>query len=212
MEKSEFTVIIVGGSIAGLTLAHCLARAKINHVVLEKAGNIAPQVGASIGILPNGARVLDQLDIYDEIQNHIEPLERAIVCYPDGFSFSSLYPKIVHERCSPKFPLCLCEISATVDLDVFRFGFPIAFLDRQKLLEILYRRYPHPERIHLNTKVTSISSARDEVSVVTAGGNVYRGHLIVGADGIHSQVRTAMWEQAEQRFHRIIQDEKQSEW
>lgn len=97
-QQSTFTVIIVGGSIAGLTLAHCLERAGINHIVLEKSGDGAPQEGASIGILPNGARILDQLDIYREIEAHIEPLKTATICYPDGFSFSSLYPKLIYER------------------------------------------------------------------------------------------------------------------
>ena len=98
MSKAEFKVIIVGGSIGGLTLAHCLQRAGIDHIVLEKASDPAPQIGASIGILPNGARVLDQLELYDEIEDHIEPLSTATIGYPDGFSFSSSYPKIVNER------------------------------------------------------------------------------------------------------------------
>jgi FAD dependent monooxygenase len=98
MEKCSFTVIIVGGSIAGLTLAHCLRRAGINHIVLEKGTDAAPQVGASIGILPNGARILDQLGLFREIEDYIEPLETATICYPDGFSFSSSYPKLISER------------------------------------------------------------------------------------------------------------------
>ena len=69
MNKEQFHVIIVGGSIAGLTLAHCLHRAGISHVVLEKASEPAPQIGASVGILPNGARVLDQLQLYETIEN-----------------------------------------------------------------------------------------------------------------------------------------------
>lgn len=98
MKKFEFQVIIVGGSIGGLTLAHCLRRAGIDHIVLEKSSSPAPQVGASIGILPNGARVLDQLELYDEVEGHIEPLSTATIGFPDGFSFSSSYPKIINER------------------------------------------------------------------------------------------------------------------
>lgn len=98
MSKSEFKVIIVGGSIGGLTLAHCLRSAGIDHIVLEKASDPAPQIGASIGILPNGARVLDQLGLYDEVEDHIEPLSTANIGYDDGSSFSSSYPKIINER------------------------------------------------------------------------------------------------------------------
>lgn len=58
--KDRLRVIIVGGSIAGLTLAHCLHHSDIDFVVLEARQEIAPQVGASIVVLPNGARILDQ--------------------------------------------------------------------------------------------------------------------------------------------------------
>ena len=58
--KGRLRVIIVGGSVAGLTLAHCLHHSDIDFVLLEARNEIAPQVGASIVVLPNGARILDQ--------------------------------------------------------------------------------------------------------------------------------------------------------
>jgi 2-polyprenyl-6-methoxyphenol hydroxylase-like FAD-dependent oxidoreductase len=58
--EKRLKVIIVGGSVAGLTLAHCLHHSSIDFVLLEARKEIAPQVGASIVVLPNGARVLDQ--------------------------------------------------------------------------------------------------------------------------------------------------------
>ena len=66
-------VVIVGGSIAGLTLAHCLSRYGIDYVVLERRHDIAPQVGASVSLQPNGARILDQLGMFDEVSENIEP-------------------------------------------------------------------------------------------------------------------------------------------
>lgn len=98
MSDSPFRVIIVGASIAGLTLAHCLQRANIDHIVLERRDEIAPEVGASIGILPNGSRILDQLGLYEKIEELIEPLDLAHIVYPDGFKFTSIYPKIISER------------------------------------------------------------------------------------------------------------------
>ena len=98
MEKPNFRVIIVGGSITGLTLAHCLSRAGIDHIVLEKRAEIAPQEGAFIGLWPNGAQVLQQLGLYDSLEKLTTPVDRMHISYPDGFSFSSLFPKEIHKR------------------------------------------------------------------------------------------------------------------
>lgn len=98
MEKPNFRVIIVGGSITGLTLAHCLSQAGIDHIVLEKRAEIAPQEGAFIGLWPNGAQVLQQLGLYDSLEKLTTPVDRMHISYPDGFSFSSLFPKEIHKR------------------------------------------------------------------------------------------------------------------
>ncbi|PYI03145.1 FAD binding monooxygenase [Aspergillus sclerotiicarbonarius CBS 121057] len=189
MPNSQFTVIIVGGGIAGLTLAHCLYRANIHHIVLEKGTDLSPQVGASIGILPNGARILDQLSLYQHIEQHIEPLDKAHLSYPDGFCFTSLYPRILLQR----------------------FGYPIAFFDRQKLLEILHTQYPEPSNIYTNQRVSEVHRVGDRVEVVTDSGARYTGDLVVGADGVHSKVRSEMWRMAEELHPGLVtQSEKKS--
>jgi 2-polyprenyl-6-methoxyphenol hydroxylase-like FAD-dependent oxidoreductase len=77
-------IIIVGGSVAALTLAHCLHHSNIDFVVLEARNEIAPQVGASIVILPNGARILDQLGVFDDIFAMVEPLQNGLTWTGDG--------------------------------------------------------------------------------------------------------------------------------
>lgn len=78
MESNPFKVIIAGGSVAGLSLALMLERNGIDFVVLEGYPSIAPQVGASIGMLPNGLRILDQLgccnDVIKNADIHISKL------------------------------------------------------------------------------------------------------------------------------------------
>ncbi|KAE8366612.1 hypothetical protein BDV27DRAFT_155752 [Aspergillus caelatus] len=174
-DKDRFKVIIVGGSVAGLTLAHCLQQAGIDHVVLEKSSDLSPHVGASVGIIPNGGRILDQLGLFDAVEKMTYPLSMATITYPDGFSFRSNYPKAVHER----------------------FGYPIAFLDRQKFLEILHTSYPDPLNIHTNCRVAHIRRLYSHIEVATSSGQVYTGDLVVGADGVHSVVRSEMWKLAD---------------
>jgi 2-polyprenyl-6-methoxyphenol hydroxylase-like FAD-dependent oxidoreductase len=87
--KNKFKVVIGGGSITGLTLANMLQLYDIDYVVLEGYGDIAPQVGASIGMLPHGNRILDQLGLYQKILELCPPL--------DSFHFRDDTGKVICE-------------------------------------------------------------------------------------------------------------------
>jgi 2-polyprenyl-6-methoxyphenol hydroxylase-like FAD-dependent oxidoreductase len=67
MASPKVKVVIVGGSIAGLSVANMLQLNNIDFVVLEGYPHIAPQVGASLGLLPHGNRILDQLGLYEKV-------------------------------------------------------------------------------------------------------------------------------------------------
>lgn len=64
-----FKIIIAGGSVSGLSLANMLEKFNIDYVLLEAYPQIAPQVGASIGLLSNGFRILDQFGCYEPIRD-----------------------------------------------------------------------------------------------------------------------------------------------
>lgn len=83
-QKDKLRVIIVGGSIAGLTLAHCLHINNIDFVLLEGHEAIGPPLGAAIVLLPNGARILDQLGIADDLFAIWEPLQTGTTWNADG--------------------------------------------------------------------------------------------------------------------------------
>jgi len=51
-KANDFKVIIVGGSYAGLTLSHCLDRAKIPYVLLERRDNTVLASGYGTVINP----------------------------------------------------------------------------------------------------------------------------------------------------------------
>ncbi|KAJ6125443.1 monooxygenase [Penicillium samsonianum] len=73
----DFRAIIVGAGVAGLTLAHCLARRGIDFLLLEARGKIVPEFGAPIAVLPNALRILDQLGICDDLLGSLVPKETA---------------------------------------------------------------------------------------------------------------------------------------
>lgn len=75
-EKKPFKVVIAGGSIAGLSLANMLQLVGIDYVILEAYPHVAPQVGASIGLLPHGNRILDQLGLFTKILSMAPPVKQ----------------------------------------------------------------------------------------------------------------------------------------
>ncbi|PYI23585.1 monooxygenase [Aspergillus violaceofuscus CBS 115571] len=177
LSKPRFRVVIVGGSIAGLTLAHCLLRQQVEFVVLEAHEEIAPQVGASIGIIPNGARILDQLGVFDDIIEATEPLRDAYFWKENGTLITkNNAPKIIHDR----------------------HGYPIAFVDRQVALEALYKHLGQSQaHVFTGKKAVQVEHLADGVKVHCADQSVYEGDLVVGADGVRSTVRRQMWDYME---------------
>ncbi|RDA95877.1 hypothetical protein CP533_5188 [Ophiocordyceps camponoti-saundersi (nom. inval.)] len=172
--RERLKVIIVGGSITGLTLAHCLHRIGVDYTLLEKRSKIVLQEGASIAIMPNGARILHQLGLYTPIEESAAPLGISDLSFPDGFTFQSPYPVKVHEH----------------------FGYPISFMERSQLLDILYSALPDKTKIQVSKEVSRIEQDDSEekglVRVWTADGDVYEGDLVVGADGVRSRTRDEM--------------------
>jgi 2-polyprenyl-6-methoxyphenol hydroxylase-like FAD-dependent oxidoreductase len=88
MEKPKFKVVIVGGSVSGLTLANMLEKLNIDYVVLESYKTIAPQVGASIGLQANGLRILDQLGCAETLIDLVDtPLHSQFLRDSEGKEF-----------------------------------------------------------------------------------------------------------------------------
>lgn len=109
-KDSEMKVIIAGGSIAGLSLALMLEKNGIDFLVLEAYRDIAPQAGASIGLLPNGLRILDQLGCYDQVLTEAEyPVEKVTFRDSSGKTFWSFddFNKRITERFVIPYPYSL---------------------------------------------------------------------------------------------------------
>jgi FAD dependent monooxygenase len=73
----NYQVAIVGGGIAGLTLALAFEQLGISYILFEANESIAPDKGASVGLLPNGLRILDQLGVLEGIEKNSSPLKTA---------------------------------------------------------------------------------------------------------------------------------------
>ncbi|KAL4954365.1 hypothetical protein BDW69DRAFT_194088 [Aspergillus filifer] len=191
-----FRVIIIGGSITGLTLAHCLELAHIDYVVLEKHSDILATVGGSLGLLPNALRIFDQLGLYDRLSAVACPVSVAHMTYPDGFVFSDSFPAGIEK----KQVLIMQHV----------FGYPLSVLTRQELIQVLYEALPDQRKVRTGQRVTNIHLHLHGVTVTSNSGAQYHGQLAVGADGVHSTVRAQLWNAANANSRDAITDKEKA--
>ncbi|KAL4965725.1 FAD-dependent oxidoreductase [Aspergillus stella-maris] len=164
---NRFKVIIAGGSLVGLSLALALERAGIDFELFEK-GQFAPQLGASIGLHPHSLRILDQLGVWPDIEKEVVPLQNRNHYDESGHCF---------ERSD-----VLSEINKILRR-------PIIFMERSRALQILHSHINDKSKLHSINGVVGCEETADGVTVITQDGRSHRCHILVGADGIHSQVR-----------------------
>ncbi|OLN96573.1 FAD-dependent urate hydroxylase 2 [Colletotrichum chlorophyti] len=176
-EDRKRQVIIVGGGITGLTLALMLQQLEVDYVLLEAYSTVTPNVGASIGLFANGLRVLDQLGLYEEILSKSQPVEETIV------RDSTSGKRIMTRR--------------TRNLTTERHGYPTLFTERYRLICTLYDHLKEKDRIFVNKKVQRVENLEDCAEVYTTDGSVFKGQIVVGADGVRSTIRQEMWRNAD---------------
>ncbi|KAI0884187.1 putative dehydrogenase [Annulohypoxylon maeteangense] len=171
MAKSP-RVIVAGGGPVGLYTAHALAKANIDYVLLEQQPEIVRYKGAGIVLLPQTARLCDQLGILKQMQ---EPATR------------------LHSKTNS-----LYNGQQLVDFRLFEpmeedHGYPTLGLSRSEMIEILYKTLPEREtRVKTNARVIEIESNANGVRVYLADGSVEEGSLVIGVDGAHSRTRDIM--------------------
>ncbi|KAF2632749.1 FAD/NAD(P)-binding domain-containing protein [Macroventuria anomochaeta] len=170
-----FRVVIVGAGIVGLSLSHALQLAKIDHVVLEKYDRVKSVKGAALIIWPNAERIFDQFGFLPKILSTITPVTTEYRRWPDG--------TINGNR-------------STMNRFHELFGVPPVLFDRQSCVAHLYDNLPDQSTVKLNKRVERIEHTETGIRVVLTDGTVEEGDIVIGADGVHSTVRSQMWDYA----------------
>ncbi len=159
-------ILIVGGGIAGLTLASALHRRGFKPELVERSpawDTIA--VGAGIGLQPNGMRMLHALGMARAVEQVGTVIRRWCFCDQQG------------------------EVLSETDLETLWGGVGSwVGIERTELHEVLVAGAAAvPQR--LGASVTSLTQDGGRVFVGFSDGAAGEYDLVVGADGISSTVR-----------------------
>ena len=61
------------------------------------------------------------------------------------------------------------------------------------LLATLYDNLKNKDKVITGAKVQTVNTLLGGVEVATLDGQVFKGDLVVGADGVYSTIRKEMW-------------------
>lgn len=171
-------IIIVGAGIGGLTAALALRRAGFDPLVCEQTSKILP-VGAGIQISPNAARLLIGLGLGDALSRVcLIPTALETKDWRSGRTIFSI-------------PMGPRSIDA--------YGAPYWHVHRADLHAILLHAVGS-EGIRLGVRCTDFTQEENGVRVDVDGGGSVHGDVLIGADGIHSVVRTIAFGPERPRF------------
>ncbi|PYH43314.1 FAD-dependent oxidoreductase [Aspergillus saccharolyticus JOP 1030-1] len=161
--------IIIGAGPAGLAAALQLHRKNNIDVTVYELRPRPSNIGGSIGIFPNGLRLLHRLGLYDAL------LARGAIV--DTFHIHSLHQGNIGSM----------DISAWAKK---KSGFGFMRIIRRDLLEVLFDAI-HGEEIpvHFDKRLVSIEEGASSVTVTFSDGSNDTADILIGCDGIHSSVR-----------------------
>jgi salicylate hydroxylase len=150
--------------------------------VFEQAKQFA-RVGADINLTPNAVRALDGLGVGEAARvTAARPSHRISRTYDTGEETSRL------------------EMAESAEA---RYGAPQLTIHRADLLAALADMFP-AEQVVLGKRAQKIAPDGTGVSVDFSDGTTARVGALIGADGIHSCVRTAMFGAESPRFTGIV--------
>ncbi len=174
-------ILIAGAGIGGLCCALALIRRGFRVTVLEQAAQLG-EVGAGFQVSANGVRCLADLGLAAELRHlATEAGGKQVRLWSTGQTWK------------------LFDLGAE---SVRKYGFPYYMVYRPDLHGLMERhvRQLQPDAIRLGVKVVGVAQQADGVEVETEGGERIRGDILIGADGVHSRVRRALFGPGDAQF------------
>ena len=178
-------LLIAGGGIGGMSAALALLRAGFDVEVYEQASELR-EIGAGVQISPNGSRVLQSLGVFDLLQ--------TMSCTPTG--------KVIrHWKTGKTWPLFDLEKMA-----LNKYGISYLTVYRPDLLKVLTDavRDINPNALVLGARCEGVEQDGSNIWLRLQNGRMVRGDVLVGADGIHSNIRNSLFSDGDPEYTGLL--------
>jgi 2-polyprenyl-6-methoxyphenol hydroxylase-like FAD-dependent oxidoreductase len=171
----KMKIAIIGGGITGLTTALALRKMGMSAQVFERAPQLA-EVGAGIWMQPNALKVLDWLEIGDNVRAAGMPLSEVEVTDPHLRPFRNTESETLQDEK----------------------GRQIISIHRARLQQILFEALPE-DWVHLGQTYQSHEAHAKGVRIQLEEREV-QSDLLLAADGIQSRVRQQLFPDSRTRY------------
>jgi salicylate hydroxylase len=171
-------IVVVGGGLGGLTAAAALVQSGFEVEVREQAARLG-EVGAGVQMSPNAVKVLRALGL--------EPAMKSVAFEPEAFVGRNWKSGRVLYKTPHKSQYA----------NVYNAGY--YHIHRADLHDILLRGIPAAS-ICLGSRCVDVTQHGSVAIAEFADGTSVEADVVIGADGIHSAVRSSLFGPAQARF------------
>ncbi|HMI89881.1 MAG TPA: FAD-dependent monooxygenase, partial [Polyangiales bacterium] len=168
--------VIVGAGIGGLAAAIALRQQGLSVRVFERAPEVR-EVGAGLSLWPNGMSALDRIGLGAAVRRRgVRDLDSALRSSDGGLLVAA--DSAALER-------LLGDVSLVIH--------------RAELLAMLHSALP-PECVVSSARCAMVMEANGGVRASFDDGSHVHGRFLIGADGLHSTVRSALFGEQPPRY------------
>ena len=178
-------ICIIGAGLGGLSAALALLQKGFRVTVLEQASALG-EIGAGVQLGPNAVGVLYRLGLQTALELvTCETLGKRVRLWNTGQTW-------------PLFDL------GTVSREMY--GYPYLTVHRADLHRVLVEavRALQADALVLNAKLQSLQVHSAGVELRLADGRVWAADAVIGADGVHSMVRAALFGEDAPRYSGVM--------